>query len=69
MTMASARWLHLHSDRGQLAADRGGFDLDRAGPLDPDLKHVIATLGSRPRNEKLRQAILQLCADQWRSVA
>jgi len=43
--------------------------LDRAGPLDPDLQHVIASLGSRPRKEKLRQAILQLCSDQWRSVA
>jgi len=45
------------------------LELDRAGPLDPELQHVIASLGSRPRKEKLRQAILRLCADQWRAVA
>ena len=70
-------------DRGELAADRGGFpadrggfspdrrglELDRGGLTDPELQQVIAALGNRPRKEKLRQAIGQLCAGQWRSVA
>jgi hypothetical protein len=29
MTMASARWLHLPFDRGELTADRAEFGLDR----------------------------------------
>ena len=73
----------LALDRGELAADRGGFPADRGGfspdrggleqvrggLLDPDLQQVLASLGARPRKEKLRQAICQLCSDQWRSVA
>ena len=35
MTMAIARWLHLHFDKGELTADRGEFGLDR-GELAAD---------------------------------
>jgi len=56
-------------DRGGLELDRGGLGPDRGGLLDPELQQVIASLGTRPRKEKLRQAIGQLCAGQWRSVA
>lgn len=66
----------LHADRGGLPADRGGLSPDRGGLeqdrgrlLDPELQQVLAALGTRPRKEKLRQAIGQLCAGQWRSVA
>jgi hypothetical protein len=55
-------------DQGKLVFDRGGLEQDRAGP-DPALQQLFASLGSRPRKEKLRQAICQLCSDQWRSVA
>jgi ATP-dependent DNA helicase RecG len=58
----------LPTDRGGLSSDRGGLELDRGG-LDPALQQLLASLGSRPRKEKLRQAIRQLCSDQWRSVA
>jgi hypothetical protein len=57
------------ADRGGFSPDRGGLEQDRGGLLDPELQQVIASLGTRPRKEKLRQAIGQLCADQWRSVA
>lgn len=73
---------NLVLDRGGLAADRGGIPFDRGGiapdrrgmepdrgELDPALAQVLASLGTRPRKEKLRQAICQLCSDQWRSVA
>ncbi len=59
----------LPTDRGGLGPDRGGLELDRGGLLDPELQQVLASLGTRPRKEKLRQAICQLCSDQWRSVA
>lgn len=59
----------LGPDRGGLPADRGGRELDRGGLLDPDLQQVLASLGARPRKEKLRQAICQLCSVQWHSVA
>lgn len=54
---------------GSSKLDRGGLVADRGGLLDPELEQVIAALGTRPRKEKLRQAIGQLCSDQWRSVA
>ena len=57
------------ADRGGFSPDRGGLEQDRGGLLDPDLQQVLASLGARPRKEKLRQAICQLCSDQWRSVA
>ena len=59
----------LTADRGGLGPDRGGLGPDRGGLLDPELQQVIASLGTRPRKEKLRQAICHLCSDQWRSVA
>lgn len=59
----------LTADRGGLELDRGGLGPDRGGLLDPELQQVIASLGTRPRKEKLRQAICQLCSGQWRSVA
>jgi ATP-dependent DNA helicase RecG len=58
----------IEPDRGGIATDRGGKEPDR-GELDPALAQVLASLGTRPRKEKLRQAICQLCSDQWRSVA
>jgi ATP-dependent DNA helicase RecG len=58
----------IEPDRGGIATDRGGKEPDR-GELDPALAQVLASLGTRPRNEKLRRAICQLCSDQWRSVA
>jgi ATP-dependent DNA helicase RecG len=42
--------------------------LDRGG-ADPALQQLLASLGTRPRKEKLRQVIGMLCSDQWRSVA
>ncbi|MEB3317915.1 MAG: ATP-binding protein, partial [Cyanobacteriota bacterium] len=57
------------ADRGGFSPDRGGLEPDRGGLTDPELQQVIAALGTRPRKEKLRQAIGQLCAGQWRSVA
>jgi ATP-dependent DNA helicase RecG len=73
----------LVSDRGELPADRGELGADRgeSGPisstvtagdildLDPALHQALASLGTRPRKEKLRQVIGLLCADQWRSGA
>ena len=73
----------LPRDRGELPADRGELEADRgeSGPipstvtggdileLDPDLHQALASLGTRPRKEKLRQVIGQLCSDQWRSGA
>ena len=56
-------------DQGKLVLDRGELGPDRGGLLDPELQLVIASLGTRPRKEKLRQAIGQLCSDHWRSVA
>ncbi len=58
----------IPADRGGIATDRGGMEPDR-GELDPALAQVLASLGTRPRKEKLRQAICQLCSNQWRSVA
>ena len=37
--------------------------------LDPALQQALASLGPRPRKEKLRQVIGQLCSDQWRTGA
>jgi hypothetical protein len=55
-------------DRGGLDADRGGLDADRGGldtahfeGLPDDLAHMLRQLGSRPRKERLRQAIRRLC--------
>jgi ATP-dependent DNA helicase RecG len=73
----------LGPDRGELPADRGGLVSDRgefgAAPstvtageildLDPALHQALASLGTRPRKEKLRQVIGQLCSDQWRTGA
>ncbi len=56
------------TDRGGLSPDRGGLVLDRGG-ADPALQQLLASLGTRPRKEKLRQVIGMLCSDQWRSVA
>jgi ATP-dependent DNA helicase RecG len=73
----------LGPDRGELPADRGELGADRgeSGPisttvtagdildLDPALHQALASLGTRPRKEKLRQVIGLLCSDQWRSGA
>ena len=73
----------LGPDRGELPADRGELGADRgeSGPisstvtvgdflgLDPALQQAFASLGTRPRKEKLRQVIGQLCSDQWRTGA
>ncbi|MCP9832144.1 putative DNA binding domain-containing protein [Synechococcus sp. HJ21-Hayes] len=73
----------LAADRGELPADRGELGADRgeSGPisstvtvgdflgLDPALQQALASLGTRPRKEKLRQVIGQLCSDQWRTGA
>jgi ATP-dependent DNA helicase RecG len=64
-----------HADRGELGADRGKLRSDRGelhadrGELDPSLKEAIAGLGGRPRKERLRQVIGQLCAGHWRTAA
>lgn len=47
-------------DRGELAPDRGE-------PLASDWQEAIASLGARPRKERLRGMISQLCEGQWRS--
>lgn len=54
------------ADRGEQALDRGE-QLDRGEPLDPSLVQAIAGLGSRPRKERLRAVIAQICANHWRS--
>lgn len=73
----------LGPDRGELPADRGELGADRgeSGPisstvtvgdflgLDPALQQALASLGTRPRKEKLRQVIGLLCSDQWRTGA
>jgi ATP-dependent DNA helicase RecG len=66
----------LPTDRGELRADRGEFGpistTVTAGDsfdLDPALHQALASLGTRPRKEKLRQVIGLLCSDQWRSGA
>ena len=70
-------------DRGELAADRGEIGPDRGetGPisttaaagdsldLDPALHQALASLGTRPRKETLRQVIGLLCSAQWRTGA
>jgi ATP-dependent DNA helicase RecG len=70
-------------DRGELPTDRGELPADRgeSGPipstvtggdildLDPALHQALASLGTRPRKEKLRQVIGLLCSDQWRTGA
>ncbi|MFZ9751969.1 MAG: hypothetical protein ACO3B3_00220 [Cyanobium sp.] len=50
------------------AADRGELHADR-GELDPSLQEAITGLGARPRKERLRQVIGQLCAGHWRTAA
>jgi ATP-dependent DNA helicase RecG len=55
--------------RGELPADRGELPADRGEFQDPALKQLLLTLGTRPRKEKLRLVIGQLCAGQWRSGA
>ncbi|MFM8275705.1 MAG: ATP-binding protein [Cyanobium sp.] len=73
----------LGPDRGELPTDRGELPADRgeSGPipstvtggdildLDPALHQALASLGTRPRKEKLRQVIGLLCSDQWRTGA
>jgi ATP-dependent DNA helicase RecG len=64
-----------HADRGELGADRGELRSDRGelhadrGELAPSLQQAIAGLGGRPRKERLRQVIGQLCAGHWRTAA
>ena len=64
-----------HADRGELGADRGKLRSDRGelhadrGDLAPSLQQAIAGLGGRPRKERLRQVIGQLCAGHWRTAA
>jgi ATP-dependent DNA helicase RecG len=64
-----------HADRGELGADRGELRSDRGelhadrGDLAPSLQQAIAGLGGRPRKERLRQVIGQLCAGHWRTAA
>lgn len=66
----------LALDRGELAVDRGEFEpdrgelpADRGEFLDPALQQTLASLGARPRKEKLRQVLAQLCSYQWRTGA
>jgi ATP-dependent DNA helicase RecG len=56
------------ADRGERHADRGELGADR-GELAPSLQQAIAGLGGRPRKERLRQVIGQLCAGHWRTAA
>jgi ATP-dependent DNA helicase RecG len=58
----------LDSDRGELDADRGELDADR-GELDADrgepsaaVTDILGRLGRRPRKERLRAALLELCS-------
>ncbi|MFN6353183.1 MAG: ATP-binding protein [Cyanobacteriota bacterium] len=57
----------LGADRGELPRDRGELGADREEPLASDLQEAIASLGTRPRRERLRGVISQLCEGQWRS--
>jgi ATP-dependent DNA helicase RecG len=59
----------LKADRGELAADRGELKTDRGESLDPAMQGAIAGIGKRPRKEKLREVIAQLCLDHWRTSA
>jgi ATP-dependent DNA helicase RecG len=54
-------------DRGELRSDRGEQVADRGEQLDPSLVQAIAGLGSRPRKERLRAVMTQICANHWRS--
>ncbi len=56
-------------DRGDLPADRGELDPDRGELIDSGLRQAITSLGARPRKEKLRQVISQLCPGHWRTSA
>jgi hypothetical protein len=56
-------------DRGDLPADRGELDPDRGELIDSGLRQAITSLGARPRKEKLRQVISQLCSGHWRTSA
>jgi ATP-dependent DNA helicase RecG len=64
--------LRQNADRGGLEADRGGFNADRGGleadkgglrdQLPQPVRDIVDGLGPRPRKQKLRRAILALCA-------
>ena len=59
----------LDPDRGDLPSDRGEFEPDRGELIDPKLRQAITLLGARPRKEKLRRVISQLCSSHWRTSA
>jgi ATP-dependent DNA helicase RecG len=59
----------LRADRGELAADRGELKTDRVESLAPAMQGAIAEIGTRPRKQKLREVIAQLCLDHWRTSA
>ncbi len=59
----------LESDRGDLPSDRGELEPDRGELIDPKLRPAITLLGARPRKEKLRRVISQLCSSHWRTSA
>jgi ATP-dependent DNA helicase RecG len=59
----------LRADRGELAADRGELKTDRVESLAPAMQGAIAEIGTRPRKQKLREVITQLCLDHWRTSA
>jgi ATP-dependent DNA helicase RecG len=54
------------ADRGEHGPDRGEQQADRGEQLDSQLVQAIQSLGARPRKERLRAVIEQLCTDQWR---
>jgi len=56
-------------DRGELGPDRGELQVDRGEQLDSQLLQAIQSLGTRPRKERLRAVIEQLCTDQWRPAS
>lgn len=60
------------NDRGEGGGpqvDRGELDPDRGELIDSGLRQAITSLGARPRKEKLRQVISQLCPGHWRTSA
>jgi hypothetical protein len=63
MTMAIARWLQLHFDRGDLTADRGEFGLDRWGI------ESFRLLQRGPRaSESARQSLPNACPCNYEHV-
>jgi ATP-dependent DNA helicase RecG len=57
------------SDRGEQPADWGEQPADWGEQNEPALQAAITALGERPRKQRLRSVLQQLCMGEWRTPA